>query len=586
MPTHILGVSALFHDSAVALLRDGELVAAAQEERFTRIKHDAELPVRAAEWALSHAGIAPSDIDHLVFYEKPLAKFQRIVDNAVAEFPRGWRQWPRAMQAWLGRKLWVKGELSRTFQVPPDRIWFSRHHLSHAASAFLTSPFEHAAVLTVDGVGEQATTAIWEGRAEAPHLRPVAEVVFPHSLGLFYSAITAFLGFAVNEGEYKVMGMAGFGEPRFIDEMRKLVRLSDGGRFDLDLDCFCWHWHPTESFTPKLVERLGTPRFPGTPFVPGEPESQRYADIAASAQQMLEEALLHISRHARTLVDSPNLCLAGGVALNAVANHRLALDGPFERVWVQPAAGDAGGALGAALWGWHDVLEHPRSSSRFQIDTGRAWSDEQAGELLDDIRVPHELLEESDLIDRAVAELAEGAVVGWFQGRSELGPRALGHRSILADPRGTDTRDRVNARIKFREAFRPFAPAVTAEAADTYFELHPALDGPMRHMVATAKVRQEHRALLQAVTHVDGTARVQVVDRAQHPRFHALLTRFGEHTGLPVLLNTSFNLKGDPMVDTPIDAAAALHSSDLDAVYVGLRRVTRNPRVRAGADLD
>jgi len=582
MATWVLGISALFHDSAVALLKDGVVVAAAQEERFTRIKHDAELPVRAAEWALAEAGITAEDLDWVVFYEKPLAKFQRILVNAVAEFPRAWRAFPRAMQAWLGRKMWIAGELARTFHVPPQKLLFSEHHRSHAASAFLTSPFDEAVILTVDGVGEAATTALWHGRPEAPHVHPVSEVVFPHSLGLFYSAMTAYLGFAVNEGEYKVMGMAAFGEPRFMEQMKQLVRLDEGGGFTLDLDAFCWHWHPTESFTPKLESMLGPARFPGSGFDPSTDEGKRWADIAASTQRMLEDALLHVAKAAKARLDLPNLCLAGGVALNAVANRRLAEDGPFEKVWVQPAAGDAGGALGAALWVWHDVLGHPRKKGAFACGLGRRWTEQQVSDILEDLRAPREALSPDMRLVRAVDDLEGGGVIGWFQGACEYGPRALGHRSILADPRGADTRDRVNARIKFREAFRPFAPAVTAEAVHDYFEVHPALEGPVRHMVATADVKPEHRELLAAVTHVDGSARVQVVHRESDPLFHALLTAFGERTGLPVLLNTSFNLKGDPIVDTPVDALAALYSSDLDAVYIEHHRVTRSERITGG----
>ncbi len=581
-PTYILGVSALFHDSAVALLRDGVVVAAAQEERFTRIKHDAELPVRAAEWALKEAGIGPEDIDWLVFYEKPLARFQRILSSAVNEFPRAWRSFPRAMQAWLGRKLWLAGELSRTFRVPSRRLLFSEHHNSHAASAFLCSPFSEAAILTIDGVGEEATTALWRGRSTAPFIEPVAEVVFPHSLGLFYSAMTAYLGFAVNEGEYKVMGMAAFGTPRYLDDLRRLVRLEADGGFSLDYDAFCWHWHPSESFTPTLTSRLGPPRFPGTPFDPATEEGRRYADIAASTQALLEEALLHIARWARTKVDVPHLCIAGGVALNAVANTRLAAEGPFEDVWVQPAAGDAGGALGAALWVWHDVLNHSRTPVPFQTALGRRWSHAQVAEVLDDLRAPRTELTADEELSRAARELARGAVIGWFTGASEFGPRALGHRSILADPRGAHTRDRVNRSVKYREPFRPFAPAVTAEDADTYFEIHPSVREPLRHMVATATVRPQYRDLLQAVTHVDGSARVQVVHAEENPRFHALIRAFAAETGLPVLLNTSFNLKGDPMVDTPVDAVAALYASDLDVLYIEGFRVTRSDRIRGG----
>ncbi len=581
MATWILGVSALYHDAAAVLLRDGVVVAAAQEERFSRIKQDPSLPVRAVAWCLAEHGLTPADLDWLVFYEKPLRKFERVLATAVATFPRSWRAFPRHMLAWLGDKLWLRNSLVQTFGVPAERLLFSEHHLSHAASAFLCSPFDRAAVLTVDGVGEVASTGLWHGVDEAPFVRPVAEVRFPHSLGLFYSALTAYLGFAVNEGEYKVMGMAAFGEPRFADALGALVPLDASGGFSLDLQAFSFHWHPTRSYTGRLEALLGPPRFPGTPFDPaGDPESQRFADIAASAQAVLERTLLHLARHAREATGESRLCLAGGVALNAVANHRLAVEAGFEEVWIQPAAGDAGGALGAALWAWHDVLGHPRGEALRDPTLGKAWSRDAVRELLDDLELDHEDLGSAETsVPRAADELAEGKVIAWCAGAFEWGPRALGQRSILADPRGPEIQARVNASIKFREAFRPFAPAVRAEDADTWFDVHPAEREAAHFMLTAVPVRQDAPEPLPATTHVDGTARVQLVDGSRTPLFHALLSAFAERTGVPVLLNTSFNLKGEPMAAGPVDALATLMRCDLDALYLEGFRVTRSSRL-------
>ncbi len=612
MPTYVLGVSALFHDAAAVLVEDGNVVAAAQEERFTRVKHDASLPVRAAAWCLASAGITASDLTHLVFYEKPLRKFERILTQSVVNFPQGWRSFPRAMHGWLGDKLWLRDHLVRAFGVRPERLLFCEHHRSHAASAFFASPYAEAAVLTLDGVGEDATTALWKGRGV--RLEALAEVRFPHSLGLFYSAITSYLGFAVNEGEYKVMGMAAFGTPRYREAFARILRLDPQGGFSLDLDYFAFHWDPEESVTRKLVDLLGPPRFPGTPFDPEDPACRRWADIAASAQAALEDAILHLARHAHAATGSDTLCLAGGVALNAVANGRLAREGPFRHLWIQPAAGDDGAALGAALWAWHEVLGHGRDAVRTlagvlgaegapapsatpppergrrgpagapvtsdvasthvlgcdRFDLGRSFDAGTVGDLLDDLGAHYEHLD--DPAARAVEDLAGGRVIGWFEGRGEWGPRALGHRSILADPRDPATRDRVNAHVKHREPFRPFAPSVTAEAAEVWFDLPSAAAGPVRTMLATVPVRGSG---LGAVTHVDGSARVQVVDAARSPVFHALLAQFGAATGVPVLLNTSFNVKGDPIAATPLDALATLHRGELDVAYLGPFRVER-----------
>jgi carbamoyltransferase len=566
--THILGVSALYHDAAAALLRDGQVVGAAQEERFTRVKHDAALPLRATRWMLGEAGIGPGDLDWLVFYEKPLRKFQRILQDSVATFPRGWRAFPRAMQSWLADKLWVRDQLVRAFGVPPERILFCEHHRSHAASAFFASPHARAAVLVADGVGEAATTSLWRGDGHT--LTPLAEVRFPHSLGLFYSAITAFLGFAVNEGEYKVMGMAAYGQPRFRETMDRLVRLDDRGGYSLDLDPFCFHYHPSESYTSKLEALLGAPRHPGAPFDPADPECRRHADIAASAQAVLEDALLHLARHAQATVGADALCLAGGVALNCVANARLAREGPFSHLWIQPAAGDAGGALGAALWAWHEVLGNARGGGIVRTDLGRSFTSAEVGALLDDLGARYDRV---DVVPRAAEDLAAGKVIGWFQGRGEWGPRALGHRSILADARGAGTQERVNARVKLREPFRPFAPAVPERDADRWFDVPAAAADPARAMLVTSRVRDPEA--LPAITHVDGTARAQTVRAEEHPQFHALLRAFGETTGSPVLLNTSFNLKGDPMAGSPVDAMAAFSRSEIDVLYVEDCRVER-----------
>ncbi len=582
MPTYILGVSALYHDAAAVLLCDGVVVAGVQEERFSRLKHDATFPLRSAKWCMDRAGITAADLTWLVFYEKPLRKFERILSTSVATFPKSWASFPRQMRAWLGDKLWLRGNLCEAFGVPASKLLFCEHHLSHAASAFYASPHHDAAILTVDGVGEWATTSLWRGRGS--QIEPVAEVRFPHSLGLYYSAITAHLGFAVNEGEFKVMGMAAYGEPRFLEEMGPLLKVEPGGAFSVDLDYFAWHWHPTQSASPKLAQVLGAPRFPGTPFTPRQaPEgaslaeveaSQRYADIAATAQAQTEEVMLHLVKHAHATVGTEALCLAGGVALNSVANHRVAAEGPYPHVWIQPAAGDAGGALGAALWVWHAVLGHPRGASMTRADIGRDTPLSTSREILDDLGARYvDVGDEAP--ERAGDDLAEGKVIGWMNGRCEWGPRALGHRSILADPRRAEMRDVVNVRVKFREPFRPFAPSVVAEAADRYFEIPAAAAAPSRFMLSTGPVREAARETLGAVTHVDGTARVQVVDADTSPAYHRLISQFGARTGVPVVLNTSFNLKGEPVVSSPVDAMASFVRSGLDLLYIDGLRVER-----------
>lgn len=581
MPVYILGVSALYHDAAAVLLRDGVVVGAAQEERFSRVKHDAELPRRAAAWCLEQAGITAAQLDYLVFYEKPLRKFERILATSVATFPRSWGAFPRQMRAWLGDKLWLRTNLCAAFGVRPDRVLFCEHHLSHAASAFYASPHENAAVLAVDGVGEWATTSLWRGVGNT--LEPVSEVRFPHSLGLLYSTLTAHLGFAVNEGEYKVMGMAAYGKPVFREQLDRLLRLDASGGFELDLDYFSFHYHPTRSGSPALEALLGPPRFPGAPFspavAPGDAsadaiaESQRWADIAASAQAQVEDAMLHLARYAKATVGTDALCLAGGVALNSVANRRIAADGPFAHLWVQPAAGDAGGAMGAATWAWHAVLGNPRQPPLSRMDLGRVNGVARSSEMLTDLGA--KFTEPADPAASAAAELAEGKVIGWVEGGDEWGPRALGHRSILADPRSPAVKDHVNARVKYRELFRPFAPAVAVGAAAEWFDIPAAAAEPARWMLSTAGVREERQAAIPAVVHVDGSARVQVVDPDASPVFHRLLIEFNQLSGVPIVLNTSFNLKGEPMVSSTVDAMASFVRSGLDVLYIDGLRVER-----------
>ena len=579
----ILGLSAFFHDAAAALAIDGEIVAAAQEERFSRQKHDPRLPVEAARFCLEHAGLRIDDLDHVVFYEKPVRKMERILVTHLRELPRGAATFARSMATWLGSRLWAKAEISEALGCPPDRVLFSEHHLSHAASAYYCSPFERAAIVTADGVGEWATTtiAIGETTGAGSRIETLRELRFPHSIGLFYSAITAYLGFEVNEGEYKVMGLASYGEPRFVREMEQLCCLDDDGSLELDLRCFCFHHHPTKSFTPALERLLGPARPPGRPLElvgAADEASQRWADIAASLQAHTERYLLTLARAAHGLTGASRLCFAGGVALNSVANGRILREGPFDDVFVQPAAGDAGGAIGAALHLEHGVLGGPRRAAMPSPFLGSAWTDDAVRTFLAQTGVPHTTFADTAARDHAVAErLADGKICGWFQGRFEWGPRALGARSILADPRRVDTQDRVNLAVKFREPFRPFAPAVRDGDASLWFDLGDRPDRLAPYMLTVVPVRPEARVRLPAITHVDGTARLQRVRRDDPPGLHGLLDAFAERTGVGVLLNTSMNLKDEPLVASPAEAYGVFMRSGLDFLVMERSLVERRP---------
>jgi carbamoyltransferase len=584
---HVLGISCYFHDAAAALLRDGQLVAAAEEERFTRKKHDYEFPQHAIDFCLRTGGIRGPDLDWVVFFEKPFVKFERLLLTSLQTFPRSHRVFREAMVAWLGDKLWIRHLIQRRLGVPPAKILFSEHHLSHAASAFFCSPFEEAAILTVDGVGEWTTASLGVGRGTDITLSK--EIRFPHSVGLLYSAFTAFLGFEVNEGEYKVMGMAPFGQPRYVDDVRKLIRQSSDGSFELDMGYFAFHHSTDRTFARKFVDLFGPPREPGVHFFTpssGFPsyfgerpqnfdalarENQHYADIAASIQVVTEETLLTLARAAQKETGLRRLCLAGGVALNSVANGRILRETPFEELYVQPSAGDGGGAVGAALWGYHAVLGKPRGFVMEHAAWGEAHGPDAIARFLREHGIPHERLDDEDkLLARVVDRLQEGKVVGWSQGRFEWGPRALGHRSILADPRRADMKDIVNTKIKFREPFRPFAPSVLAERAEEFFALEGAARHyPARFMLYVVDVREGKRAVVPAITHVDGTGRLQTVRRETNPRYHRLIETFGAATGVPLVLNTSFNLKGEPIVNTPAEAYDTFTKSGMDVLVLG-----------------
>ena len=583
----ILGMSCFYHDSAAALLVDGMLVAAAEEERFSRIKHDFGFPEQAIAFCLAQAGVKPEQLDYVVYYEKPFVKFERILTTSLQTFPRSYRVFRESMITWLTEKLWVKSLISDRVGVPMDRVLAIDHHASHAASAFLASPFDEAAILTVDGVGEWATATTGTGRGEKLTLN--REIRFPHSLGLLYSAFTAFLGFEVNEGEYKVMGMAPYGTPRYADKVWKLIQLGADGSFRLDMDYFSFHHSTTRTFNDKFVRLFGEPRPPGMHFFtaasgypsyfgpkPAEYEelarrNQHYADVAASIQRVTEDVLLHMATALQRETGLKRLCMAGGVALNSVANGRILRETPFEELYIQPAAGDGGGAVGAALYAYHQLLGQPR---RFVMDHaywGRAYT---AGESVDWLRsenVAHEVVSgEAALLDRVVESLTRGEVVGWHQGRFEWGPRALGNRSIVAAPRRADMKDIVNTKIKFREPYRPFAPSVLAEATERFFDLPGAARHmPARFMLLVVPVRPEHQATVPAITHVDGSGRLQTVFRDTSPLYYALIERFGQATGVPMVLNTSFNLKGEPIVTSPANAYHTFAKSDMDLLVLG-----------------
>jgi carbamoyltransferase len=580
----ILGISCYFHDAAAALIQDGSLVAAAEEERFSRKKHDYDFPQRAINFCLQFAGVKGKELDYVVFFEKPFPKFDRLLRTSIYGFPKTHGLMVQSLRSWLFDKLWIKSHICRYLGIDPKRVLFSEHHLSHAASAYLCSPFHDSAILTIDGVGEWTTASIGVGRAGKIEL--THQLYFPHSLGLLYSAFTAFLGFEVNEGEYKVMGMAPYGSPRFVDEIYKIVLQHGDGSLWLDPKYFPFHYSTRRAFTDRFVKLFGAPRDPKIPFfthTSGFPfyygtrphnfnelcaYNQRYADIAASIQLVTEEIILKLAREAHRLTGMNQLCLAGGVALNSVANGRLLRETPFKELYIQPSAGDGGGALGAALLAWNCILGN---SQRFVMNRacwGQSYDHSEVAAAVSKVGAKALKYEGDQLIDQTVQRLLDGKVVGWFQGRFEWGPRALGQRSILADPRRADMKDLVNSKVKFREPFRPFAPSVTLEATERYFDLPcPETHLPARFMLLVTPVKKDREGEIPAVNHL-GTARIQVVDSSD-VLYYSLIHRFGEATGVPVVLNTSFNVRGEPIVNSPEDALRTFSISGIDTLVMG-----------------
>jgi carbamoyltransferase len=587
----ILGISAHYHDSAAALLIDGQPAFCVQEERLSRRKNDAAFPLGAIEWCLDEAKLEPEDLDYVVFYEKPMLKFERILKTALRAFPKSWRSFPHAMKNTLGEKLWIKGIITSHLGIAGKKILFTEHHQAHAAAAFLTAPTRRAAILTADGVGEWATLSIGRGEREPSGRARIdlsREVHFPHSLGMLYSTFTAFLGFEVNEGEYKVMGLASYGTPRFADDVRRVIARTPDGAFALDLDYFDYHTTAKRSFSSKFVDLFGPPRAPYAPLDPTTESGRRYADIAASVQRVLEDMLVEIARDLQKETGLEDLCFGGGVALNGCANARILRESGFARLLVPCAPGDAGCALGAALWADRIHLEQPDRDFPDHPYWGPKVVPEDLAKVAKEDGLEVEDAPEGDdaaLLERTVDELVRGRIVGWMDGACELGPRALGNRSILAAPHSVEMKDRLNREIKYREEFRPFAPAVPIEVADRYFELPRGGARLGAFMSGVFPVRPEWRDRLAAVTHVDGTARVQTVEPDKAPRFYELLQRYGARTGIPVLLNTSFNLAGEPIVTRAVEGYSTFRRCGIDVLVAGRHLVTKPaPKTKARPD--
>ncbi len=566
----ILGISCYYHDSGAALVCDGQLVAAAEEERFTRRKHDHDFPANAIAYCLREAGITIEQVDHIGFYEKPLVKFNRILETILACWPRTYRPWLAAAPLWLGQRLHIGRDIQRKLGTDKD-ILYCQHHLSHAASAFLVSPFEEAAIITADGVGEWTTTAWGVGRGVEIDMQ--REIRFPHSVGLLFSAITSYLGFQVNDAEWKVMGLAPYGRPRYMEEFRRIVDLKDDGSIRLNLKYFAFPYSTTRTISPAWERLFGHPQ--------RKPEAEMtdfHRDIACSGQRTVEEIMVKMAAHVHRETGLDNVCLAGGVGLNCVANWRILQESGFKNIFIQPAAGDSGGALGTAFYISNTVLKQPRTFRMDHALWGPQFSNDEIRAALTEAGADFEFLQDEPALLRQTAQMiADGKVVAWFQGRLEFGPRALGARSLLADARNPAMKDIINAKVKFRESFRPFAPAILREHVHEYFEAPKDMDMPF--MLLVPKVRAEKRAIIPAVTHQDGTGRVQTVTEAANGRYYHLIQEFHRQTGVPVVINTSFNVRGEPIVCTPQDAYRTFVTTGIDALVIGDFVVTRKPEL-------
>jgi len=580
---NILGISAFYHDSAAALIRDGEIIAAAQEERFTRKKHDFGFPKNAIRYCLEEGKLSVKDLDFVVFYEKPFLKFERILETYLGCAPRGIKSFLLSMPLWIKQKIWMKSSIQNELKGFNGKILFTEHHQSHAASAFYPSPFKAAAILTADAVGEWSTTSI--GRGKDNKIELLEEINFPHSLGMLYSAFTYFTGFKVNSAEYKVMGLAPYGEPKYVKTiLDNLVDLKEDGSLKLNMEYFDFTVGLT--MTNEKFNKL----FGGPPRKKESPLTQKEMDLACSLQEVTDMAMLKMARHAKKITGSNYLCLAGGVALNCVANGKILRENIFDDIWIQPASGDAGGALGAALAVWYDYLDNQRAvdgKKDFQKGSylGPEYNDQFISDFLKQYKIPYLKLSESELIKKSAELIKQGKIIGWFQGRMEFGPRALGSRSILGDARSPEMQKKMNLKIKFRESFRPFAPTVLSEEVSNYFEI----DRPSPYMLLVADVKKEIRremteeekklfgiaklnivrSRIPAVTHIDYSARIQTVDRETNQKYWKLIKTFQEMTGCPVIINTSFNVRGEPIVCTPLDAYKCFMRTEMDFLAVG-----------------
>ena len=551
---YILGISCYYHDAAACLLKDGVAIAAAQEERFTRIRHDQDFPTQAIKYCLKEAGITIDQVDYVGFYDKPLIKFERILQTYLATWPRSFPSFIKSIPLWLRKKLWIPSMIKKELGFKGEVLKIE-HHLSHAASAFLVSPYEESAIVTVDGVGEWATATICKG--EGNDIKILKEVRFPHSLGLLYSAYTYYLGFKVNSAEYKVMGLAPYGEPKYVDKVRETITYNGDGSFKMNMKYFAYDYGL--EMTNRNFEKL----FGQAKREPESKLEQFHKDVAMSVQVVTEEIVLNMVRHAHELTGSKNLCMAGGVALNCVANGRVIKETPYKDVFIQPAAGDAGGALGVATYLYHTVLGNKRTWKMDHAYLGPEYSADEIREYLKNNDIVYKELSEDEMLDATVQAMMDQKTIGWFQGRMEFGPRALGSRSIIADARNPENKTVVNLKIKFRESFRPFAPSVLEEKCNEWFEL----DVPSPYMLLVADVREGKRTI-PAVTHVDQSARIQTVDAKTSPRYYKLIQRFDQETGCPVIINTSFNVRGEPIVCTPHEAYTCFMRTNMDVLVL------------------
>jgi carbamoyltransferase len=551
---YILGISCYYHDSAAALLKDGVIIAAAQEERFTRIRHDQDFPEQAVKYCLKEAGITIEQVDYIGFYDKPMVKFERILQTYIATWPRSFPSFIKSLPLWLQKKLWIPSLIKKELDYDGD-VLMIEHHLSHAASSYLVSPYQDAAIVTVDGVGEWATSTICHGVGN--DITILKEIRFPHSLGLLYSAYTYYLGFKVNSAEYKVMGLAPYGEPKYVDKVMETITYNDDGSFKMNMKYFAYDYG-LEMTNKHMEELFGQKK--------REPESkleQFHKDVAMSVQVVTEEIVLRMVRHAHELTGSKNLCMAGGVALNCVANGRVVKETPYKDVFIQPAAGDAGGAVGVATYLYHTVLGNERKWQWEHAYLGPEYKTDEIRKFLDENGIVYKEFDEDGMLDATVQALVDQKTIGWFQGRMEFGPRALGARSIIADARNPENKTVVNLKIKFRESFRPFAPTVLEEKCSEWFEL----DIPSPYMLLVADVREGKRTI-PAVTHVDQSARIQTVNEKEHPRYYKLIKRFDEKTGCPLIINTSFNVRGEPIVCKPDEAYTCFMRTNMDVLVL------------------